>query len=102
MPQLVRRVAFDGRRALLGIELLAYGVVKKTVFADNLAVYVDAVYADPAAAGGLDVVLATLAWQAATIRGMMSATGLLYIAVAAVLAGEVLARGLLFATGAAV
>ena len=48
------------------------------------------------------IVLAILAWQAATIRGMMSATGLLYIAVGAVLAGEVLARGLLFATGAAV
>jgi hypothetical protein len=48
------------------------------------------------------LVLAVLAWKAATIRGMMSATGLLYIAVGAVLAGEVLARGLLFATGAAV
>jgi hypothetical protein len=33
---------------------------------------------------------------------MMSATGLLYIAVGAVLVGEVLARGLLFLTGAAV
>ncbi len=43
--------------------------------------------------------LAFLAWKAATIRGMMSATGLLYIATGAVLAGEVLARGLLFATG---
>jgi hypothetical protein len=30
---------------------------------------------------------------------MMSATGLLYIAVGAVLVGEVLARGLLFLTG---
>ena len=39
------------------------------------------------------LVLAWLAWKAATIRGMMSATGLLYIAVGAVLAGEVLARG---------
>ena len=47
-------------------------------------------------------VLAVLAWKAAGIRGMMSATGLLYIATGAVLAGEVLARGLLFATGAAV
>ena len=46
--------------------------------------------------------LAVLAWRAATIRGMMSATGLLYIALGGVLAGEVLARGLLFATGAAV
>lgn len=45
--------------------------------------------------------LAVLAWKAASIRGMMSATGLLYIATGAVLAGEVLARGLLFATGAA-
>lgn len=47
------------------------------------------------------LVLAFLAWKAATIRGMMSATGLLYIATGAVLAGEVLARGLLFATGSA-
>ena len=43
-----------------------------------------------------------LAWRAATIRGMMSATGLLYIAVGSVLAGEVLARGLLFTTAATV
>ncbi|MGE0228085.1 MAG: hypothetical protein AB7I38_13000 [Dehalococcoidia bacterium] len=48
------------------------------------------------------LVLSYLAWQAASIRGMMSATGLLYIATGAVLAGEVLARGLLFATGNAV
>lgn len=47
-------------------------------------------------------VLAWLAWRAAAIRGMMAATGLLYITVGAVLTGEVLARGLLFATGAAV
>jgi hypothetical protein len=40
-----------------------------------------------------------LAFRAAQIRGMMSATGLLYIALGAVLAGEVLARGLLFSTG---
>ena len=46
--------------------------------------------------------LAALAWKAATIRGMMTATGLLYIATGCVLAGEVLARGLLFATGAVV
>jgi hypothetical protein len=46
--------------------------------------------------------LAWLAWKAATIRGMMSATGLLYIALGAVLAGELLGRGLMFATGALV
>ena len=43
-----------------------------------------------------------LAFKSAQIRGMMSATGLLYIALGAVLAGEVLARGLLFTTGNAV
>jgi hypothetical protein len=47
-------------------------------------------------------VLAWLAWRTARIRGMMSATGLLYIALGALLAGEVLARGLLFSTGHAV
>ena len=46
--------------------------------------------------------LAALAWKAATIRGMMTATGLLYIATGCILAGEVLARGLLFVTGAVV
>lgn len=46
--------------------------------------------------------LSLLAYKAASIRGMMSATGLLYIAVGGVLAGEVLARGLLFATGVAI
>ena len=47
-------------------------------------------------------VLAFLAWRAASIRGMMSATGLLYITVGLLFTGEVLARGLLFATGVAV
>lgn len=47
-------------------------------------------------------VLAWLAWRTAQIRGMMSATGLLYVALGALLAGEVLARGLLFSTGQAV
>jgi hypothetical protein len=40
-----------------------------------------------------------LAFRSAQIRGMMSATGLLYIALGAALVGEVLARGLLFTTG---
>ena len=45
------------------------------------------------------VVLSTLAWKAASVRGMMSATGLLYVALGCVLAGELMARGLLFTTG---
>ena len=48
------------------------------------------------------LVTAGLAWRSATIRGMMSATGLLYLATGSILAGEVLARGLMFATAATV
>lgn len=47
-------------------------------------------------------VLAYMSWRSAKEGGMMSATGLLYIAVGAVLVGEVLARALLLATGIAV
>jgi hypothetical protein len=43
--------------------------------------------------------LAFMAWQSSIIRSMMSATGLLYIAMGGVLAGEVLSRALLFTTG---
>lgn len=42
--------------------------------------------------------LAFMAWQSSVIRAMMSATGLLYLAMGAVLAGEVLARALMFTT----
>lgn len=64
LPQLARRAAFDATRTLRGIELIAYGVLKKTVFADNLGVYVDRVYAGPELAGGFDVGVATLAFGA--------------------------------------
>ena len=46
--------------------------------------------------------LAFMAYTSSKERAMMSATGLLYIAVGALLAGEALGRGLLFVTGAAV
>jgi len=45
------------------------------------------------------IALAYMAWQSSAVKAMMSATGLLYIAVGAVLSGEALARGLLFVTG---
>ncbi len=46
--------------------------------------------------------LAFMAYVSSKQRAMMSATGLLYIAVGALLAGEALGRGLLFVTGAPV
>jgi hypothetical protein len=47
-------------------------------------------------------VLAFMAYKSSQERSMMSATGLLYIAVGALLAGEAVGRGLLFVTGAPV
>jgi hypothetical protein len=46
--------------------------------------------------------LSWMAWVSSREHSMMSATGLLYIAVGAVFVGEVLARGILFVTGAPV
>jgi hypothetical protein len=48
------------------------------------------------------LILAYMAWQSSKERAMMSATGLLYIAVGAVFVGELLARGILFVTAAPV
>lgn len=45
------------------------------------------------------VVLAVLSLRTAQIRAMQSATGLLYICMGAVFAGEVLGKGLMFLTG---
>jgi len=64
LPQLATRPAFDAPRVLSGLEWIAYGIVKKTVFADNLAVLVDQVFRPGTSAGGLDVVIATLAFGA--------------------------------------
>jgi hypothetical protein len=43
-------------------------------------------------------VLVYMAWRSSKIHAMQSATGLLYLAMGAVLAGEAVARGLLFVT----
>jgi hypothetical protein len=38
-------------------------------------------------------------WRTARVRSMMSATGLLYIALGTILAGEIMARALFFVAG---
>jgi len=50
--------------------------------------------------GGLlfPMALAYMAWDSSGVRAMQSATGLLYLAMALVLSGEILGKGLLFAT----
>ena len=50
--------------------------------------------------GGLlfPMALAYMAWDSSGVRAMQSATGLLYLAMALILSGEVLGKGLLFVT----
>ena len=50
----------------------------------------------------LPIALSWMAWRSSRERAMNAATGLLYLATAAVLGGELLGRGLLFVTGKAV
>jgi hypothetical protein len=47
---------------------------------------------------GFPLVLAYMAYDSSGVRAMQSATGLLYIAMVLVLAGEVMGKGILFAS----
>ncbi|HRY28487.1 MAG TPA: MBOAT family O-acyltransferase [Elusimicrobiota bacterium] len=51
---------FDYRRVTDGLKLMAWGLFKKVVIADRLAVFVNHVYADPASFPGISLLLATV------------------------------------------
>ncbi len=57
LPQLQTRRAFSAPKFLHGLDLIAVGLVKKVLIADQLAPFVDRTFADPAAAGGLGTLL---------------------------------------------
>ena len=57
--QLAAPVAFDGARVVSGLQLLLWGLFKKVVIADRLAMFVDAAYGQPGFAPPADLVIAT-------------------------------------------
>ena len=57
--QLAAPVAFDGARVVSGLQLLLWGLFKKVVIADRLAVFVDGAYGQPGFAPPADLVIAT-------------------------------------------
>jgi D-alanyl-lipoteichoic acid acyltransferase DltB (MBOAT superfamily) len=59
IPQLEAEVRPDLQRFVEGGKRILWGLFKKVVVADRLAIYVDAVYADPGAHDGLTLILAT-------------------------------------------
>ncbi len=60
LPQLHKNYDFDYARVTSGVQLMAWGIFKKVVIADQLGLVVDSVYADPAHAPGTALVLATV------------------------------------------
>ena len=59
LPQFYERHDFDAERVSSGLKLMLWGFFKKIVVADNLAVYVDAVYNQPQAFDGINLIIAT-------------------------------------------
>ncbi|HEU0076179.1 MAG TPA: MBOAT family O-acyltransferase, partial [Longimicrobiaceae bacterium] len=60
IPQFDRRTEFDYLRARDGLAQILWGMFKKVVIADRLAIYVDAVYNNPQHHVGSTLLLATL------------------------------------------
>ncbi len=60
LPQFKRERTFSGSEFESGLQLIVWGLFKKIVIADNLAPYVNAVYADPAAYSGTTLFTATV------------------------------------------
>jgi len=59
LPQFRVAQQFDYRRIVEGLKLIAWGLFKKMVIADRLAVYVNAVYSAPGEQSGSALLLAT-------------------------------------------
>lgn len=62
LPQLGRDIAISPDNLKLGMTRIGYGIVKKVVFADNLAVFVANVFDDPTTFGPSHIFLATVAF----------------------------------------
>ena len=60
LPQFHKIMNFDSARTIDGLRLILWGVFKKTIIADRLSVYVDAVYQNPYRYDGLSLMVATL------------------------------------------
>ncbi len=62
LPQIKRKVVADSDQMQLGLFMIAQGLVKKIVFADQLGRHVEAVYADPTGFNSLSVLIAAYAY----------------------------------------
>lgn len=59
LPQLLKPIQFSGENVTAGLQLMLWGLFKKVVIADRLAVFVDAAYKTPATTSPVDLLIAT-------------------------------------------
>ena len=59
LPQFFKKHSFDVKRILSGVKIIVWGLFKKVVVADTLAMYVDSVYNNPYQHTGPSFVVAT-------------------------------------------
>jgi alginate O-acetyltransferase complex protein AlgI len=59
LEQVRRQVVFSGPAAVAGLQLMLWGLFKKVVIADRLALFVDAAYRSPSFAPPADLLIAT-------------------------------------------
>ena len=62
LPQLFQKVKTDPENLYLGFQRILFGLLKKIVIADNLAILVNKVYLDPQSYIGFPLILATIAF----------------------------------------
>lgn len=60
LPQLKTKIKITAPNLQVGLTLIAWGLFKKMVIADNLAPYVENIYSNPAGATSVWIVLATI------------------------------------------
>lgn len=60
LPQFRQRVVFNEAEVVAGLQIIAFGLFKKNVVADRLALFVDAAYGNPAGTSG--AILALASW----------------------------------------
>lgn len=63
LPQILHKRQFDGQAAIAGTELIIWGLFKKVVIADSMALIVNPVYADVSSYSAPALIIATLAFS---------------------------------------
>ncbi|NQV08826.1 MBOAT family protein [Candidatus Woesearchaeota archaeon] len=57
LPQLKNKVVITSKNLKMGLTFISWGLIKKIVFADNIAPYVNAIFADPVGLSSFVVIL---------------------------------------------